>query len=166
MGSDANEGRSRRPAASRIWVVVALATAGCDGGSVRPSTGPLELGTWGGPLAAVIVSESLTHVHVGCTKGDVPARIELDDRGRFDVDGRYLLRAYPVAVGPYLPARFQGVVNGRRLTFSVTVNDTTTGQITELGPVEVRLGVAPQLAPCPICSAPDDAMHTVGSSRP
>jgi hypothetical protein len=126
----------------------------CDGSALRPTTGPLELGTWGGTNAAVIVTDSVTHVHIGCTYGDVPGRIELDDNGRFQVDGSYVLTAYPIPIGPTLPAQFSGQVLGNTLTFAVAVSDTTTGKVRALGPVSVRLGRPPEMGPCPICRVP------------
>jgi hypothetical protein len=127
---------------------------GCDDGLSRPSAGPLPLGTWGGDNAALIATDSVTHVHIGCTFGDVPGRIEIDQQGRFQVDGSYTLTAYPIPIGPSLPAQFSGQVSGSVLTFAVAVNDTTTGKVRELGPVSVRFRREPRMGPCPICRAP------------
>jgi len=132
--------------------VAVLAVAACAD-PVRPSAGALAEGTWGGNNAGVIVTASVTHVHIGCTLGDIPTRVVADGDGRFDVEGDYLLRAYPVQMGPRLPARFVGRVLGRTLVLNVTVNDTTTGRVEKLGPVSVQLGELPQLGPCPICTA-------------
>ena len=74
-------------------------------------------------------------------------------RDRFQVDGNYTLRAYPVA-RESLPAQVTGVVSGRRLTFSIAVNDTVLNRPTSLGPVTVTLGVEPQMAICPVCVEP------------
>ena len=74
---------------------------GCGGSSLQPLPGDvLAVGTWGGDDAGVIVTESLAHVHIGCTFGDVTGEIAIDDEGRFTVDGSYVLRAYPVMIGP------------------------------------------------------------------
>ena len=124
---------------------------GCDSGPVRPSTGPLALGTWGGEDAAVVVTETVTHVHIGCTYGDIPGRIELDEDGRFRIDGTYVLQAYPIPIGPTLPAEFTGRVLGRTMSLAVAVNDTTTHGVRALGPVSVRLNREPEMGPCPIC---------------
>ena len=144
----------RRPrqhrAALASMIVVAL-TLGCDGAPSRPSTGPLALGTWGGNDAAMIVTETVTHVHIGCTYGDIPGRIELDEHGRFRVEGTYVLQAYPIPVGPPLPAEFTGRVLGRTMSLAVAVNDTTTQRVRALGPVDVRLNREPEMGPCPIC---------------
>src|SRR6266513_2122785 len=71
--------------------------------------------------------------------------------GAIDVTGSYMLRAYPITVGPAVPARFTGTVTGRVATVTVTVNDTVQHQTVVKGPVIVRFGDAPQLGPCPIC---------------
>jgi hypothetical protein len=102
----------------------------------------------------VIVADSVTHVHIGCTFGDVTGPIELDSDGRFTINGSYVLRAYPVAIGPSLPAQFSGQVTGRTLTLAVAVNDTVDKRVVALGPVTVTQGAEPQLGPCPICRIP------------
>jgi hypothetical protein len=84
-------------------------------------------------------------------------RIAAGTDGRFDVAGSYVLRAYPVQIGPELPARFVGEVRGDRLRLTVTVDDTVEKQMVTLGPVFVRLGVEPRLWPCPICRLGPDA---------
>lgn len=128
-----------------------LALAACDSDDPLGSADELALGTWGGDDAAVIVSDDLAHVHVGCTNGDFPAPIQLDDDGRFSVAGDYLVRAYPVALGPTMPAQFAGVVRGRDLVMTVAVNDTVAHELIVLGPATVRLGRDPRMGPCPIC---------------
>ena len=63
-------------------------------------------------------------------------------------------RAYPIAIGPSVPARFVGQVRGNQLTISVTVNDTVAKMERLYGPVIVTYGVEPKLGPCPICKVP------------
>ena len=116
-----------------------------------PTVDGLVAGTWGGENAGLIVSDSSAHVHVGCTYGDFPAPVAVDADGRFDAAGSYLLRAYPVAVGPTLPARFAGVLRGDRVTLTVTVDDTVARKSVVLGPVTATYGKEPRLGPCPIC---------------
>lgn len=128
--------------------------AACAASPGEPGPGVLSLGTWGGVDAAAIVTDSVVHVHIGCTSGDLPPGIMLDDDGRFVRDGSFILQAYPVAVGPRLPAQFSGQVIGRRLTLAVAVNDTVTGRVVSLGPVTVVLGADARMGPCPICAAP------------
>lgn len=138
---------------SRFAVVLALAACHSAGKVTSPGD-KLALGTWGGDQAGAIVTDTIAHIHMGCTFGDIPGRIALDAAGRFTVDGNYVLRAFPVVVGPTLPAQFSGVVHGRTLTLAVAVNDTTTGKVVSLGPVSVVLGDEPRLGPCPICAVP------------
>ncbi|HKS06337.1 MAG TPA: hypothetical protein VJR92_08505 [Gemmatimonadaceae bacterium] len=128
------------------------ATAGCPDNALLPPPGDeLALGSWGGLNAGAIVQDSAAHIHIGCTLGDIPGRVPLDENNEFDVSGSYLLRAYPVAVGPTMPAQFTGSVRGGRLTFVVTVTDTIANETRVLGPVTVLYGRPAELGPCPIC---------------
>lgn len=138
-------------------LVLALSGAGCagSGNSAAPLPTTVALGTWGADGAGVIVSDTLVHVHVGCTKGDFRRPETLDADGRFNVAGTYLLRAYPIALGPLLPARFSGVIRGSTMTLSVAVDDTVDKALVALGPVTIRLGKEPKLGICPICRAPN-----------
>jgi hypothetical protein len=131
-----------------------LLVACTESGPLPPSDGELSIGTWGGDNAGVIVTESQSHVHIGCTFGDMPPAIALDASGRFTVDGSYVLRAYPVQIGPPLPAQFSGRVVGRILTLAVAVNDTVEKKVVALGPITVVYGRTPSLGPCPICRVP------------
>lgn len=140
-----------------LWVMalaLALAAACSDAGPVPPVSGPLARGTWGGQDAGVIVTDSTTHVHIGCTLGDIPARIQLDALGRFSVSGSYVISAYPIQTGPAFPAQFSGQVRGNSLTFSVSVNDTVQHRTIMLGPATVTFNRTPNMGPCPICAAP------------
>lgn len=142
------------------YVVLAIAAVfasavACHDSPTPPIVGStLVIGTWGGVNAGIIVTDSVTHVHVGCTFGDFPPGVVLDADGRFTVDGRYVLRAYPVFIGPYLPAQFSGRVVGKTLTLAVAVHDTVEKKVVALGPIVVRLGDSPQMGPCPICLVP------------
>ena len=144
---------SRVPRALTCAMLLACATCRHGETVVSPLT-RLAIGTWGGQGAGVIVNDTLTHVHVGCTFGDIPGRVALDADGRFTVDGNFVLRAYPVYIGPTLPASFSGHVEGNTLTLAVAVNDTVAKKVVSLGPVTVTLGKDPQLGPCPICLVP------------
>lgn len=140
----------------RAWLalVVVLLTSCVESSVLPPSNAQLALGTWGGDNSGVIVTDSAAHVHVGCTFGDMPGNIQLDATGRFTIDGSYVLRAYPVQVGPPLPAQFSGRVTGRTLTLAIAVNDTVQKKVVALGPITVVYGRQPQMGPCPICRAP------------
>ena len=137
----------------------ALSTAGlvaCAANRNLPlAEGALAVGTWGGERVEMIVSESGTHLHIGCTFGDVPGRIAVDGHRRFDVVGSYLLRAFPIAVGPTMPARVTGRLDGASATITVTVNDTVQHKTTVLGPLAVTYGQRPHNMPsCPRCRRP------------
>ena len=136
--------------ASIVLIAVLLASCSSPGANLSPFTGELALGTWGGSGAGLIVSDTSMHLHVGCTYGDVSGRVAVVN-GDFDVHGSYLLRAFPIAVGPTVPARFVGKVLGKTATITVTVDDTVQHQTVTEGPVVVTLGATPQLGPCPIC---------------
>ena len=134
-----------------LILAACLATTTCSDDDPTSPAGPLHLGTWGGKNVAVMVEDFGAHVHVACTNGDFPAPITVDADGRFSVSGSYMLRAYPIPIGPTLPAQFAGVTNGNRMTFTVAVNDTVEKKLVVLGPYEVQFGQDPQMGPCPIC---------------
>jgi hypothetical protein len=135
-------------------LLASLALSGCPKDDPLSLDGNLLAGTWGGENVAVIVESHTTHIHVGCTNGDFPAPIAVDDEGRFNVSGSYVLRAYPVQVGPSLPAQLAGLVSGRQLTFTVAVNDTVEKKLVVLGPQTVTFERDPRMGPCPICIRP------------
>ena len=131
-------------------LLVALVVGGCSAASFPLFDGGLPIGTWGGNGAGMIVGDTAMHLHIGCTYGDVSGRVPLMN-GSFDVPGSYMLHAYPIAVGPTVPARFVGRVSGKQATITVTVQDTVAHQTVVKGPVVVTYGQQPQLGPCPIC---------------
>ena len=143
--------RTGSTAVLALVVGAALVIAACSGQSVTASAHVLTPGTWGGENAGAIVDDTLVHVHIGCTLGNFPRPTVVDDQGRFSTDGSYTLRAYPIAVGPELPAVFTGVVTGNLLTLSVAVDDTVEKKLVPLGPVTVVLGREPRMQACPIC---------------
>ena len=145
----------RRVLVGRLLAAAVVATACATRDALNPPAGThIALGTWGGEGAGVIATDSLTHIHIGCTFGDVIGRVVLDVDGRFNVSGSYMLRAYPIAVGPSVPAQFSGRVEGSTLTLIVAVNDTVARKLVALGPVSVRFDRQPKLGPCPICAVP------------
>ncbi len=107
-------------------------------------------GTWGGNDAGLIVNDSTTHLHIGCTNGDIPGVIIPDAAGNFTVVGTYNINAYPIDQGIRHPARFSGNTRGRSLTITVTLTDTAVTR----GPATVIFGVEPRMGPCPICRVP------------
>lgn len=139
---------------------VSIAMGACHAADrVTTPGGELAIGTWGGDGAGMIVIDTLTHIHIGCTFGDIQARVKLDANGHFTYDGTYVLQAYPIMVGPTLPAQFSGQLNGSVLTLAVAVDDTTAHKVVSLGPVTVQYGKEPQLGPCPICTVPGSRLR-------
>ena len=132
--------------------VILIVAASCRGdeSSGTPTDGRLALGTWGGDSAGVIVNDTIAHVHIGCTYGDIPGRVRLDAEGRFNARGSFLLHAYPVAIGPTMPAQFVGRLSGSRPTITDTIAKTTVVR----GPAAVTFGVEPRMQNCPICRVP------------
>jgi len=129
---------------------VALFACSSSGIALPPFDGKLALGTWGGDNAGMLVSDMAMHLTVGCTYGDVSGRITVAVDGSFDVAGSYMLRAYPVAFGPTVPARFRGQLDGVTATVTVTVDDTVQHKTVVEGPVSVKYGDQPRIGPCPI----------------
>lgn len=150
-----------RRAAPRV-LLLAVITA-CHSATEAPAT-TLALGTWGGDGAGLIVSDTTAHLHIGCTKGDFPRPPVLEAGGRFDVTGSYVLRAFPIEIGPSLPARFTGTVRASQLVVTVVVNDTVAKQTVTLGPATVTRGREPKLGPCPICRTPEQMRASLGSA--
>lgn len=129
-----------------MGMAILLLLAACEGNGLLPPSGSI-VGTWGARDAGFIVSDTAAHVHIGCTAGDVHRPITLDAQGRFDVAGEYNINAYPVDLGILHPARFIGAVDGRHLTLTVVLTDTTASY----GPVTLTYGREPTMAVCPIC---------------
>ncbi len=126
----------------------------------------LAMGTWGGEQVGMIVQDTVAHVHIQCTLGDFRAPIVLDETGRFEVDGSYLLKAYPVARGPTMPARLAGRLRGNTLTLTVAVHDTVDQRLVVLGPVDVVYQREPRMAMCPICDRPGDRAPAAAGLSP
>jgi hypothetical protein len=158
-----------RSTAGLLVFYASLATAlvvACAAGTTGvPTDRLIPLGTWGGDDGGLIVGDTSMHLHVGCTFGDVSGRVTVDAGGQFDVAGSYMLRAYPIAVGPTVPARFTGRISGTTLTITATVDDTVTHQTVVRGPVSLRLGTEPHLANCPICRRPGDRARVMAGAR-
>lgn len=144
-----------RTLALLLGAVAVSATCYLDN-AVVTAGGKLSVGTWGGENAGLIVNDTIAHVHVACTLGNFPAPVAIDENGHFNVTGSYVLRAYPVFVGPYHPAQFAGQISGNRLTLTVTVSDTVEKKTVTVGPVTVTFKQEPRMGPCPICRKPGD----------
>src|SRR4051812_38603057 len=100
---------SRRLLAVALSFIAAIA---CASSTETDSTGPIAVGTWGGDSAALIVGDTAIHLHIACTFGDISGRVTPDATGFFHARGSYVLRAYPITVGPSMPAEFTGQRHG------------------------------------------------------
>ena len=141
--------------AGLLLLVAAVAVLSCASTApVVPADSLIPLGTYGGDSGGMIVGDTALHLHIGCTLGDVSGRVPVDAQGRFDVAGSYMLRAYPITVGPTVPARFTGSIDGDRIVVTATIDDTVGHATVVRGPVSLRVGVEPKLGPCPICRRP------------
>jgi hypothetical protein len=136
-----------------LGLAAALLSLGCGNREtlLPPPGNQLALGEWGGDNAGIIVSDSVAHVHIDCTLGNFKVPVTLDSERRFNVTGTYVLRAFPVQLGPELPAQFAGVIDGNELTFTVAVNDTVEKRVVALGPVKVYYHRPAAMRQCPIC---------------
>ena len=133
-----------------IGAAAVVGACGSQSPLVQPAGDHLAAGTWGGDSSAVIVGDSSAHVVIGCTYGDMIGRVPLDSTGRFAASGSYLLRAFPVAMLPTMPAQFAGHVSAGSLVLTVTVNDTVAHSTTVRGPVTSVFGRTPNTVVCPI----------------
>jgi len=142
-----------------VSAMLAVSIVACSSTStpLPLNDGNIALGTWGGDTAAMIVGDTAMHLHIGCTFGDVSGRVPLDAQNRFDVSGSYVLRAFPIAVGPTVPARFTGQLQGNIISITATIDDTVQMKTVVLGPVKVAYLVDPKMRNCPICRRP---IHT------
>ena len=150
---------TRSPHRQLAFVLVAIAAVtllSCAAAvPVVPADLRIPLGTYGGDSGGMIVGDTAMHLHIGCTFGDVSGRVPIDANGRFDVAGSYTLRAYPITIGPAVPARFTGTIDGDHVVITATIDDTVEHRSVVHGPVSVTLGVDPRLGPCPICRRPE-----------
>jgi hypothetical protein len=135
----------RGTSATGIAVFLMLAAGACE--AHRAGVDTVPSGTWGGDDGGLIVTAEGAHAHIGCTLGDVAGAIPLDVEGRFDVEGRWNVDAFPVDRGILHPARLSGWTDGRTLSLAVRLSDTGQG----LGPVVLTFGREPRMQNCPIC---------------
>jgi hypothetical protein len=144
----------RRVVAIGVCATLMLVVSCSSSTALAVSDGALALGTWGGDSSGLMVSDTAMHLHIACTYGDASGRIPVGANGQIDVQGSYMLRAFPIAIGPSVPAHFVGRLDGATLTMTVIVDDTVQHQTVTRGPVIVKFGDAPRLGPCPICRRP------------
>ena len=126
---------------------VLLAVLIAEPGPPAPRARRVPVGDWGGPRVAVSVEETQAHLEFDCAHGRIPRRLNVDGRGRFQAEGRYVaehggpVRADEADEGR--PARYSGVLSGRTLTLTVRLAGGET-----LGPYTLGLGQPPRLMKC------------------
>ncbi len=105
-------------------------------------TGPGVTGQWGGPEAAMTLSDQGGSVLYACGEGTVDPDWHLSPGGRWSATGRHYFGGGPVPAGGHQPhpASYQGMLTDSKLRFTVTLTDL--GEI--LGPFTlVRNGSGP-----------------------
>ena len=131
---------------ARTYLVLSLtALVACTATSVDPIT-DID-GTWGGDNAGLIATDTVAHVHIGCTLGYAKTPILIQADGSFEATGTYNVDAFPIDRGIIHPARFSGRITGKTMTLTVVLTDDGR----QLGPVTLVLGKEPVMGPCPIC---------------
>lgn len=119
-----------------LAIVLSLAAGGC-----MTSPAPVDaLGLWGGSHVRMQITSAGGQVEYDCADGVIEGRIRPDGAGRFSATGTHTPgRGGPVREGEIVPsfrARYDGQINGERMSLLVTLIDT--GDV--LGPFELRRG--------------------------
>ncbi len=108
----------------------------------------LPTGMWGGPHIGVEVTESGARLDYDCAHGTIDQPITPDASGKFAVNGTHTQeRGGPVRAdedNSGQPARYVGTVEGRTLTFTVTLK----GANEAVGTYTVTRGQAPRIVKC------------------
>jgi len=107
-----------------ITVCVGISCAGQVKASHPEQFGPaapakaVPNGVWGGEHIRMEVNDSGADIEFDCAKGSISQPLELDDKGRFKVEGIYMAESpAPVAVGggftaSRVKATFTGTLSG------------------------------------------------------
>ena len=132
-------------------LLLLVVVGSCSSGAEPVIDGALAVGTYGGDDAGLIVSDTIAHIHVGCTFGYFKTPIRVNLSGAFSASGSYVPRAYPIQIGPEVPANLVATTDGNEVTLTVFVNDTVENKNVTFGPVKVTFKKEPKMGPCPIC---------------
>jgi len=136
------------PARASSGTVLALALIGwaCSGDSVAgPGPRFVPEGVWGGRGARLEVTAEGGEVEFDCAHGAM-GPLELDDEGRFEVEGTHTLEGPgPVRLPgpPPEPALYTGELDGDELTLSVELESGAVA-----GPYALTRGQAGRLLKC------------------
>jgi len=125
-------------------LLLSLGAAGC----MTSPTSTVMLGPWGGPRLSMEVTSAGANLEYDCADGVIDEPLRPDAAGRFTAAGTHTPgRGGPIRVGEILPsfrARYEGHVDGERMSLRVTLVDT--GVV--LGPFELRRGSSGLLVRC------------------
>lgn len=105
-------------------------------------------GIWGGNHIQLDVSDKGAAIEYDCAHGTIAEPIQLNSEGRFQAKGTYV----PEHGGPVRndetpvshPANYAGSVNGKTLTLTVTLTDSSAS----IGTFTLTQGSEPQLVKC------------------
>ncbi len=95
-------------------------------------------GVWGGEHIRMEVSDSGADIEFDCARGSISQRLELDEKGRFRVEGIYKAETpAPAAVDGGLPASgikatYTGTLNGSGLRLEVFIEGQDTPRTFDL----------------------------------
>jgi hypothetical protein len=95
-------------------------------------------GVWGGEHIRMEVSDSGADIEFDCARGSISHRLELDDKGRFKVQGIYMAQSpAPAAVDGGLPASgvkaiYTGTLSGSSLRLQVFIEGQDTPRTFDL----------------------------------
>lgn len=130
---------------ARIRDIVTLASSCILLACSSDPSAPDPFGSWGGEGASVVVSMALTTFEFDCAYGEVDGGLVVDGQGAFSVEGVYQRGGGPLPPGGrvVIPARYQGTVDGDRMTLFVLLEGSDP-----IGPRQLRRGDEPFLRKC------------------
>ena len=124
----------------------ALATTGC-----ADAVAPNPVGVWGGAHVRLEILNAAPNggtVEFDCAHGSISAPVTTDKSGRFDAPGIYVQEhGGPIRAGEQViqhPARYAGLINGSRMTLTVTRSDSAWSA----GPFALERGVTGPVFKC------------------
>jgi hypothetical protein len=127
-----------------LALVFGLVAAGC---STNP-TPVIAPGPWGGSHVSMQVTSAGARLEYDCAEGAIEEPLRPNADGRFTATGSHTPgRGGPIRIGEVLPsfrARYDGQVEGERMSLLVTLTETGV----ELGSFQLQRGNAGVLLRC------------------